>query len=84
MCPRKKFYDAHRTEVLEKQRTRRRLEKEKVARFLAELERLERLQQQKSDLESLESQTVKRIIKKEIHGNPEDPEKEPEGANPWQ
>jgi uncharacterized protein YabN with tetrapyrrole methylase and pyrophosphatase domain len=62
--PRKKFYDAHRVEVLEKQRTRRRLEKERIQKALAELERLEHLQQQKLDREAFESAELKKLIRK--------------------
>ncbi len=81
MCPRKKFCDAHRTEVLEKQRERRRLEKEKVARFLAELERLSKIEQQKLDREAFESAELKKLIRKMQKEDHE--ENESLGAKIW-
>jgi hypothetical protein len=83
LMPRKKYYSAHKKDLLEKQKARRQREKENVQKALEQLSRLEKLQQEKSDREVFESQAVKKILREQIKEDREDKEKI-EGSNPWQ
>jgi hypothetical protein len=66
--PRASYYVKHKKKLLKQQTERR----ERIRKGLAELERLEKLQQQKLDLESFESIEVKRIVRKQIIEDRED------------
>jgi hypothetical protein len=54
-----------------------------IAKALQELERLEKLQQQKLDRQAFEIAELKKLVRKQILDNDPESEKKGGGLNPW-
>lgn len=82
MCPRKALYRRNREFYVKKQQEYRRQKKEKIAKALQELARLEQLQQQTLDNKAFETEEVKKAIRKQFLEDSEDSD-DSKGARLW-